>query len=288
MRTKAFISTVLTLFFLSILLSCDLFTHSIGSTIFGKNLGRSYEERFSSEENTETLANLASNLEIQRDNNASVALINELSSRPEDEIISLPISAQNEIFNLLVTSAIPMRSIFQTVMQASQEGEDSQSSIIDTLVNVARNVDTTAVAVLLTIPDTLAQADVTSLLVGSIAMITQIIGHELDVSQSSETASDKFEDIQTVLVSMDDGTTAAHAASQAVSDGYISSESQKALEGVLNCILALGGASDLTDSSGNPVDRSGDLKDTTVGDFNFGSLFGISTDNSEEETGGEG
>lgn len=288
MRTKIFMAFALSLLLFS-LFSCDLFTHSIGSNLFGQNFSKSYEERFSSEKDTEALANLANNIEVQRDTDATVALINELSSRPEDEITSLPIEAQNGIFNLLVSSAIPFSSIIQSVSQAQTEGTDSQNAIIDTLVNVARTVDTTAVAVLLNNPDTLAQADVTSLIVGSLAMITQIIGHELDESQNSEAASEKFGDIQTVLVGMDQGTSAGQAAAQAVAEGYISQDSQKALEGVINCILALGGASDLTDSSGNPVNRTEDLKETSIGGFDLKVLLGLSSENnSGDSSGGNG
>ena len=120
-------------------------------------------------------------------------------------------------------------------------------------------------------------------------MITQIIGHELDESQNSEAASEKFGDIQTVLVGMDQGTSAGQAAAQAVAEGYISQDSQKALEGVINCILALGGASDLTDSSGNPVNRTEDLKETSIGGFDLKVLLGLSSENnSGDSSGGNG
>lgn len=274
--------TILCVFFcLVAFTSCDAFSTSLGTNYFGQDFSRDYENRFTNIESTEDLADLATNDYVLRDSNACIALINELSTRSEADITSLTLEAQESIMNLLVTAVLPLSTIVSSLQGLTTDTPtSSETALIDSIVESAKSVDPSAIVTLLGQNSTLATADTTSLMITSIALITQIVSTEM-TADSEATASERFIDIKNAITSLQVGTTAEQAVSTAITDNVITSNSADQLEAIINVVLVLGGESTLTYQD-EPIDRSGDVSETSYGGFNLGALLGIDT-----STGGE-
>lgn len=257
--------------------SCDFLTKSLGTEFFGKDLSWSYEDRFSKIQATSTLISLSNDASILRDSKACVSLMNEIAKRYNLDnscIAGLSVEQQNNLLNLYVTSIFPLNKIASSLSSISnQNPTDEQIHIIDNLISIVRQVDSVTTCDLLGQVSVLNKCDVTTLLISSVALMTNIIATESVLED--RVPSEQFIKIRDYIVNLPMNTDASDAVLYAVNDDIISKDSSDALERVIDVVLVLSGKSTLKDQYGNIIDRSDDVSAVQIGDFNLGDIFDL-------------
>ncbi|NLM00093.1 MAG: hypothetical protein GX220_01380 [Treponema sp.] len=284
-----FISISMIICTLISLSSCNIFTNSIGTNWFGQNFSRPYEARVKNI-NTNELANMAGDVEYLRDASFSLAIMNELSKRSDEEISARTTTQKENVMNLLVNTVLPLNQIVMSLNALTSENPmETEDDLINNLVTVAQSVDPTAAVKILQDKTTLSDADTQAMMVACVALITQIVSAET-TETSEKTPAERFNLIKDTITDLQEGTVARVATANAIDEGVINVASAEKLEAIIDVLLVLGGKSTLKDADDNTIDRSDDLKETKYGEINLASFLGLSTENSSEnpEEGEEG
>lgn len=177
MKKIIFFSTSLVL--LCILLSCEAFSKPLYS--FSRDISGVIGSMSTGE--------LAENIDkMSSDPDKVVDIINELSSRDQEEVKNLPQKDKEKLLDAGVGAILPTSKIGETVEQLTAEGEKDYEKIMETLTNGSPDIDTKAMETVLQDKDVLATTDASTLALGAASIIVNTVNNE-----GGEESMDKFQ-----------------------------------------------------------------------------------------------
>lgn len=183
MKKILFFSTSLVL--LCILLSCEAFSkplYSFSRDISGVIGSMSTEE-------------LAGNIDkMSSDPDKAADVINELSSRDQEEVKNLPQKDKEKLLDAGVGAILPTSKIGETVEQLTAEGEMDYKKIMETLTSDSPDINTKAMETVLQDKDVLETTDASTLALGAASLIVNTVNNEegegnMDKFQTAATAA---------------------------------------------------------------------------------------------------
>ncbi len=251
MKKIIFFST--SLVFVCILLSCEVFSkpvYSFSRDISGVVGSMSTEE-------------LAGNIDkLAADPDKATDIINELSSRDQEEVKNLPQKDKEKLLDAGVGAILPTSKIGETVEQLTTgDGAKDYKKIMETLASDAPDINTKAMETVLQDKDVLATTDVSTLALGAASLIVNTVNDE---------GSD---------MNMENFQTAATAASQngSFNEDTFKQELEKqgfSQESISSLTTAMGVTSVLTGTAGEgEPNRKEDLGAIQFGGMNMGDLL---------------
>ncbi len=245
-------SVLLYLLFLAVLLtSCEVFSkplYTVSRDISGQ-LG-----------SLSTQA-LADNIDrLSTDPQKTAALLNELSRRDQDEISSLSAGDKEKILGASVSAILPTSQL-GNVVDALTSGGDFED-VLDALCSGSPDVDTKALETILQDPETLSNADASTLLLSTASLIVSTLQKE----SGGGSVEDKLKEFKDKMGSS--SSNSAQDFKAALAQAGFSEGSASSLAVAMSATQVLTG----TAGAGKP-NRKDDLEKLSFGDYNLGDLL---------------
>ena len=250
MKKIIFFSTSLVL--LCILLSCEAFSKPLYS--FSRDISGVIGSMSTGE--------LAENIDkMSSDPDKVVDIINELSSRDQEEVKNLPQKDKEKLLDAGVGAILPTSKIGETVEQLTAEGEKDYEKIMETLASDSPDIDTKAMETVLQDKDVLATTDASTLALGAASIIVNTVNNE-----EGEGNMDKFQTAATAA--SEGGTFNEDTFKQELEKQGFSEDSISALTTAMGVTSVLTG----TAGEGEP-NRKEDMGAIQFGGMNMGDFL---------------
>lgn len=250
MKKIIFFSTSLVL--LCILLSCEAFSKPLYS--FSRDISGVIGSMSTGE--------LAENIDkMSSDPEKATDIINELSSRDQEEVKNLPQKDKEKLLDAGVGAILPTSKIGETVGQLTAEGEKDYKKIMETLTNGSPDIDTKAMETVLQDKDVLATTDASTLALGAASIIVNTVNNE-----GGEESMDKFQAAATAA--SNGGTFNEDTFKQELENQGFSDESISALTTAMGVTSVLTG----TAGEGEP-NRKEDMGAIQFGGMSMGDFL---------------
>lgn len=250
MKKILFFSTSLVL--VCILLSCEAFSKPLYS--FSRDISGVIGSMSTGE--------LAENIDkLSSDPEKATDIINELSSRDQEEVKNLSQKDKEKLLDAGVGAILPTSKIGETVGQLTAEGEMDYKKIMETLTSDSPDINTKAMETVLQDKEVLATTDVSSLALGAASLIVNTVNNE-----GGEESMDKFQKAATAASK--GGSFNEDTFKESLKTGGFSEESISALS------VAMGVTSVLTGTAGDEQpNRKEDMGAIQFGGMNMGDFL---------------
>lgn len=250
---KKIIFFLTSLVLLCILLSCEVFSkplYSFSRDISGVIGSMSTEE-------------LAGNIDkLSSDPEKAADIINELSSRDQEEVKKLPQEDKEKILDAGVGAILPTSKIGETVEQLTTgDGEKDYKKIMETLTSDSPDINTKAMETVLQDKDVLETTDASTLALGAASLIVNTVN-----SEEGEGNMDKFQ--AAASAASEGGTFNEDTFKQKLEEQGFSEESISSLTTAMGVTSVLTG----TAGEGQP-NRKEDLGAVEFGGMNMGDFL---------------
>lgn len=218
------------LVFVSLVMSCNFFSKPLYS----------FSRDISGVVGSMSTADLAENIDkLASDPQKAADVLNELSSRGQDEISKLSTDDKESLLKAGTSAILPVSQLGDMVEQLTKEGEDvDMTSIMNSLTQGAPTVNTKALETVLEDEEILKSTDASTLALSAASLIVNTVKTESDDTSSFETKMKAFQEVA--------GTTSAETfnkedfESQLQEEGF-SAESASALSAAMGVINVLTG-----------------------------------------------
>lgn len=247
--------------------SCDFFTNSVLSFA-----ARDTAETVKSTP-TNALVSAGSNPSVVGDQNMAQTYLEELGNRPED-LENLKTEEAENVMNLATAALLPV-SNFQSILDSmvdngNQEGgegenpEQDNNNILASILDSIPSVDTTALEKVLENEKTVQEADISTTAMATISLLGSAIKTEANEGDTTQLFGQITQNLGSDAVKTAETT---EDKVNAVLQGTGASEDNTALKTAIAAALVLS--------------QREDLSSLSIGGFDLGQLFGVQTDNGQ-------